>query len=220
VVLSSGGTNSVNGNTKAAVGTVLETDRERKTRSKLTVKLRLGGTGTNGADRDTVGKELRRDGVEHLSGNWETLGGQVNEKLTGNTETLVDLEGVVDIGVVDQTLPADGCSGLLEVGAHHNAEIVGESVGDLLESGSVFLGSSRVVDGARTDDNEKSVALAEDNVGSILTALNNGVGGLLGERDFGGEKLGRDQRILSEDSGIIGGNSDHIDGFERVVVVI
>jgi hypothetical protein len=199
VVLSSGGTNSVNGNTKAAVGTVLETDRERKTRSKLTVKLRLGGTGTNGADRDTVGKELRRDGVEHLSGNWETLGGQVNEKLAGNTETLVDLEGVVDIGVVDQTLPADGCSGLLEVGAHHNAEIVGESVGDLLESGSVFLGSSRVVDGARTDDNEKSVALAEDNVGSILTALDNGVGGLLGERDFGGEELGRDQRILSED---------------------
>lgn len=199
VVLSSGGTNSVNGNTKAAVGTVLEANGERKTRGKLTVKLRLGGTGTNSTNGDTVSKELRRDGVEHLSGNWETLAGKVNEKLARNAETLVDLEGVVDIGVVDETLPANGCSGLLEVGAHHNAEIVGESVGDLLKSGSVFLGSSRVVDGARTDDNEKSVALAEDDVGSILTALDNGVGGLLGERDFGGEKLGRDQRILSED---------------------
>ena len=69
----------------------------------------------------------------------------------------------------------------------------------VFKSGSVFLSSSRVVDGARTDDDEESVTLAEDDVGSILTALDNGVGGLLGERDFGGEKLGRDQRILSED---------------------
>jgi hypothetical protein len=218
VVLSGGSANGVNGNTEATVCTVLEADRERKTRGKLTVKLRLGGTSTDGADRDTVGKELRRNGVEHLGGDWQTLSGQVNEKLAGNTETLVDLEGVVDIGVVDETLPANGCSGLLEVGAHHDAEIVGEFVRELLESGSVFLGGSRVVDGAGTDDDEKSVALAENNVSGILTALDNGVCGLLGERDFGGEESGRDQRILSEDSGIIGSDSGHVDSFERVVV--
>jgi hypothetical protein len=199
VVLSGGSANGVNGNTKAAVCTVLEANGERKTRGKLTVELRLGGTGTNSTDGDTVGKELGRDGIEHLGGNWQTLAGQVNEKLAGNTETLVDLEGVVDIGVVDETLPANGCSGLLEVGAHHDAEIVGESVRDLLESGSVFLGGSRVMDGARADNDEKSVALAKNNVGGILTALDNGVCGLLGERDFGGEESGRDQRILSED---------------------
>jgi hypothetical protein len=218
VVLSSSSANSVNGNTKATICTVLETDGERKTRGKLTVKLRLGGAGTNGTDRDTVGKELRRNGVEHLGGNWQTLSGQVNEKLAGNTETLVDLEGVVNIGVVDETLPANGCSGLLEVGAHDDAEIVGEFVRELLESGSVLLGGSRVVDGARTNDDEKSVALAEDNVGSILTALDNGLCGLLGQRDLGGEESRRDQRILSKDSGIIGSDGSHIDSFGRVVV--
>jgi hypothetical protein len=55
------------------------------------------------------------------------------------------------------------------------------------------------VDRAGADDNEESIALAKDNVGGILTALDNGVCGLLGERDLGGEKGGRDQRILSED---------------------
>lgn len=55
------------------------------------------------------------------------------------------------------------------------------------------------MNGAGADNNEESVALAEDDVGSILTTLDNGVCGLLGERDLGGEKSGRDQRILSED---------------------
>lgn len=55
------------------------------------------------------------------------------------------------------------------------------------------------MDGAGADDDEESVALAKDNVGSILTTLDNGVCSLLGERDLGGEKSGRDQRILSED---------------------
>jgi hypothetical protein len=55
------------------------------------------------------------------------------------------------------------------------------------------------VNGAGADNDEKSVALAKDNVGSILAALDNGVCGLLGERDLGGEKSGRNQRILSED---------------------
>jgi len=213
VVLSSSSANSVNGNTKTTVCAVLETNRERQTGSKLTVQLGLGGTGTNGTNGDTVGKELRRNGIEHLGSNRQTLAGQVNEQLTRNAETLVNLEGVVDIGIVDETLPANGCSGLLEVGAHHDAEIVGELVRELLESGSVFLGSGRVVNGAGTDNDEESVALAKDNVGSILTALDNGVCGLLGKRNLGGEKSGRDQRILSEDSGVIGSDSDHLYGF-------
>lgn len=129
------------------------------------------------------------------------MGGQVNEELAGHTKTLVDLEGVVDIGIVNETLPANGCSGLLKVGAHHDAEIVRELVRHRLESGSVFLGGGRVVDRAGADDNKESVALAKDNVGSILTTLDDGVCGLLGERNLGGEKGGRDQRILSEDCG-------------------
>lgn len=38
---------------------------------------------------------------------------KVAEELTGDTETFVDVEGAVEVGVVDETFPADGCTGFL-----------------------------------------------------------------------------------------------------------
>lgn len=154
VVLGGSSANGVNGNTKAAIGSVLEADGERQAGGKLTVKLGLSCSGTDGANRDAVGKELGGDGVEHLCGNGHAIGGQVNEELAGNAQALVDLEGRVDIRVVNQAFPADGCARLLEVGAHDDAEIAGELLGELFETASVFVGSFGVVNGAGADDNQ------------------------------------------------------------------
>lgn len=52
------GLHGVNGNTDTSVGTVLETDGEGGTRSKFSVELGLGGTGTDSSPSDTVGNEL------------------------------------------------------------------------------------------------------------------------------------------------------------------
>ena len=40
--------------------------------------------------------------------------GKVAEKLTGNSKSFVDVEGSVEVGVVDETLPADRRSGFLD----------------------------------------------------------------------------------------------------------
>lgn len=201
VMLGSGSANGVNGNAETTVCAVLEADGERQTRGQLTVKLGLGGSGTDGTDRDTVGKELGGDGIEHFRSNWHSSAGEVDKELSRNSETLVNLERVVDIRVVNQTLPANSCPGLLEVGTHHNAEVVRELVRELLELSSVLVGGGRVVDGAGAYDDEKSVASAQDDVGGIVTALDDCVGSGLGERNLGGEESRRDQRILSEDWG-------------------
>ena len=76
VMLSSGSANGVNSNAEATVCTVLEADGERQTRGQLTVKLGLGGSGTDGTDRDTVGKELGGDGIEHFGSNWHSSAGE------------------------------------------------------------------------------------------------------------------------------------------------
>lgn len=165
------------------------------------MKLGLGGTGTNSTDRDTVGKELRGDGIEHFGSNWHSSAGEVNKELSRNPETLVNLERVVDIRIVDQTLPANSCPGLLKVGTHNNAEVVRELVRELLELGGVLVGCGGVVDGAGAYDDEESVAGAKDDVGGIVTALDDCVCSGLGERDLGSEESRRDQRILSEDLG-------------------
>ena len=130
VVAGSSGANGVNGDAEVTVGAVLETDGERKTRGQLAVKLRLGGAGTDGADGDEVSEELGGDGVEHLAGNGHARGREVLEELPGDPEALVDLEGLVDIRVVDEALPADGGAGLLEVGTHDDDEVLGELGGD------------------------------------------------------------------------------------------
>jgi hypothetical protein len=106
---------SINSDSDRAVGTVLEADRERNTGCKFTVELGLGGTGTNSTPRNKIGEVLGRDGIEEFGSNGNAAVGKVTEELAGNADTLVNLERAVDLGVVDQTLPANSSTGLLAV---------------------------------------------------------------------------------------------------------
>lgn len=99
--------------THAAVGAVLEADREGDAARQLTVELRLRGACADGAPRGEVGDVLGRDGVEELRADGDAEVRQVAQELAGDADALVDLEGAVDIGVVDQTLPADSRAGFL-----------------------------------------------------------------------------------------------------------
>ena len=203
VVLGSSGANGINGDTQAAVGSVLEAHGERQTGGKLSVQLRLGGTGANGTERNEVGKELRRDGIEHFAGNGHALAGQVAEELTGDAQTLVDLVALVEIGVVDQTLPADSGTGLLKVGAHDDAEVLFELVGELLQTAAVLNGSVGVVERAGANHDKKTVILLVNDCLGFATALLDGVEGDLGSGDLRGQKFGRDQRVVTQDAGVV-----------------
>jgi hypothetical protein len=203
VVLGSSRANSINGDTQAAVGTVLEAHGERQTGGKLSVQLRLGGTGANGTERDEVGKELGRDGVEHFAGNGHALAGQVAEELARDAQTLVDLVALIEVGIVDQTLPADSGTGLLEVGAHDDAEVLVELVGELLQAAAVLYGSVGVVERAGTNHDKKTVILLVDNCLGFATALLDGVESDLGSGDLRGQEFGGDQRIVTQDAGVV-----------------
>lgn len=115
--------NGVNSNRQVTVRAVLVTNGETQTRSELAVQLRLGSTGTNGTKGDKVGKVLRRNGVEHLTGNGHAGAGKVCVELTGDAQAFVDVVRLVKVRVVNQTLPSDRCAGLFEVGTHDDAEI-------------------------------------------------------------------------------------------------
>lgn len=199
MVLRRRGANSINGNTKIAVGAVLEADGEGQTAGELAVQLALCSAGANGADADEVGEELRGDGVEHLAGDGHAGGGEVAEEGAADAQALVDLEGGIDVRVVDEALPADGGAGLLEVGAHDDAEVAGEAGGDVLEAGAVLEGGGGVVDGAGPDDDEEAVVLAHDDVGGLVAAADDGLQGRVRHGDLGGEEGGRDEGVLAQD---------------------
>lgn len=199
VVFSRGSANGINSNTEVSVGSVLETDRERETRGKLAVKLAFGSTGADSTNRDEVGKELRGDGVQHLRSNRHTGGGQIAEKLSGDTKTLVDLERRVDIGIVDETLPADGRARLLKVGSHHNNEVVLQLLGKSLEPAAVLESCGRIVKGAGANNDKETVIFAHDDTYGLLPALNNSLESGIRHGNLGNEKSRRDEGILSLD---------------------
>jgi hypothetical protein len=102
--------NSVTRDRQAAIAAVLESDGEGETEGQLAVELGLARAGDDGAEGDQVGEELQGDGVEHFACDGHAGGCEVAEELSRDPEALVGLVGLVDVGVVDQALPADGGS--------------------------------------------------------------------------------------------------------------
>jgi len=101
--------------THSGVGvlTVLEADREGDTGGELAVKLRLSSTSTDGTPRDEVGDVLGGDSVEKLRSDGDADVRKVAQELTSKTQTLVDLERSVEVWIVDEALPSDGCAWFL-----------------------------------------------------------------------------------------------------------
>lgn len=198
VVLGCCGSNGVDGDSQTTVGTVLEAHRERETRGQLSVELGFSSSCANCTEGDEVGEELGRNGIEHLSSDGHALAGEITEELPADTETLVDLVALVDIRVIDESLPANCCPGLLEVGAHDDAEVVAEFVGQLDQAGAVFYGCFGVVEGAGSAHDEETVIFLSDDLDGIATTLEDSLESAWCGGDFRGEELRRNERVVAQ----------------------
>jgi hypothetical protein len=124
-----GGPDRVDGDLHAAVGAILEADGHRARRGQLAVHLTLGRRGADRAPRHQVGGELRRDRVEELAAGRQPQFGQVEQQAAAHSQPLVDRERAVEVGIVDEPLPAHGGPGLLEVHAHDDVQLTGQLIG-------------------------------------------------------------------------------------------
>ena len=82
--------------------------------------LALGGARANRAPADQVSNVLRRDHVQKLTASGHAQAVDVNEQLARHAQAFVDAVALVQVGVVDQALPANGGAWLFKVHAHHN----------------------------------------------------------------------------------------------------
>ena len=57
----------------------------------------------------------------------------VEQQLPRQPQPLVDVEALVEVGIVDEPLPADRGARLLEVAAHHDDQLAGVAVGERLQ---------------------------------------------------------------------------------------
>ncbi len=153
-----------------AVGAVLEADRRRQPARHLAVGLRFGRARADRGPRDQVRQVLRHDRVERLGGSRHAEIGQPAEQLARGADALLDVEGVVEIRVVDQALPAHRGARLLEVDPHDQQHRVLDARGQLAQSQRVLAGRRRIVDRARSDHDEQARVLPIEHAAQRLAA--------------------------------------------------
>ena len=88
--------------------------------------LALGSPRPDGAPANQAGNVLRRDHVQELGARGNAGLGKVKQQVPRQAQAIVDLVGLIEIGIVDQPLPADCGAGLLKVDPHDDAQFVGK----------------------------------------------------------------------------------------------
>jgi len=101
-------------------------------------------------------------GVETDSADWHGARGQAEivhggKYAAGEPQALVDVEAAVEIGIVDQALPADRRAGLFEIDPHDDLEPVGQGLAQRRQTAGIVNGRDRIVDRTGADDDKQPV---------------------------------------------------------------
>ena len=77
------------------------------------MQLTLSRSRTNRTPTDQISNVLGANRIEQFGSDRDTEVGKVTEKLTGNSKSFVDVEGSVEVRVIDEAFPAYCCSWFL-----------------------------------------------------------------------------------------------------------
>ena len=157
--------------------------------------LAFGGTRADSAPGDQVSVVLGADQVEVLGACRQAHVRQVQQQLPGEVQALVDLERIVEVRVVDQSLPANRGPRFLEVDTHHHEDVFGKLVRDSPEPRAIVPGGCRVVNGTGTDDYQQAVVLTGEDAVNGLACIGDSFGCPVRNGDIAYQLFGRYQLV-------------------------
>ena len=199
-----GGADGIHRHLNVAIGAVLETHRAGQAGSQLTVNLALRGAGADGPPAHQIADILGGDGVQVFGARADAQVQDVAQQRAGDAQALVDVVGVVQIGVVDEALPADSGARLLEIHPHDQMQLLPVPLRLFPQPLGVFLGGLRIVDGAGADHHQQALIPALDDLADLLARVEHQRGALGGDGPLL-EKLGRRRDFLhAGDAGVVG----------------
>lgn len=123
---------------------------------------------------------------------------EVTKQLSADPQSFVDLVSFVNVGVIDEALPADRGPGLLKVGAHDNEQVASEVVCQRFQLGAVFNSGGGIVDRAWSNYDDEAVIFAFENSDALLAGTNGGLYRLWRGRNFRVEESGRDEGVIAK----------------------
>ncbi len=115
------------------------------------------------------------------------------QQLPGQFQTGIHVVTTIQIGIVDQSLPADDGARFFKIGAHHDAQAVGVLGAQRSQLLGVAKSGLGIVQGARANDHQQAgIVTAEDGF-NFLTGLQDVLPQLMGQRGGRRQFAWRDQ---------------------------
>ncbi len=165
--------NGVNSNIQITKSTILESDWTGNSGCQLTVSLAFGGTRTNCRPADQISNILRADQVQKFGSSRHADIIQIQQQFAGKPQTLVDMETVIKIRIIDQSFPTDGGARLFKINAHDDFQLILEFMAEMIQTRSILQRSIHIMDRARATDDQQPVILTTQNTVARLSCLKN-----------------------------------------------
>ena len=135
--------------------------------------LRFGCPGAYGGPRNEIRDVLRSDRVEEFCSGGDPQVDDVAKEVPGYPQTLADIFGPVEIRIHDKALPAKRGAWFLEIDPHDEANTVIYPFFEIGEAPTVLEAGIRIVNRARSDDDEEPMIIAKDDTVNFLSGLGN-----------------------------------------------
>ena len=184
VVRMIGGADGVNGNFQIAVCTVFKTDRAGKAAGQFAVYLAFSRTRTNRAPRNQVGVVLRRNHVQEFSRSRHAHFVQSQQQLTRLAQAVVDVKRTVQVRIVNQAFPANGCTRFFKIHAHYNQQLFLIFFAQGQQFLRIFYRRLSIVNRAWADDDQQTVVAAVNQIRDFMTCFINQIGNLRRNRQL------------------------------------
>src|SRR3954469_1312368 len=97
---------------------------------------------------------LRNDHVEEFSSCGNSHLRYIEQQVAREPQTIIDLERLIEIRIINQPFPTNSRTGLLEINTHDDPKICRQLVNCSLEQGRIFECGLGVMNRTRTDDNQ------------------------------------------------------------------
>ena len=199
-----GGHHGVDGGLQVAVGAVLVADRHGQPARQLAVRLGLGRARADRPPAHQVGHVLRGHHLQHLRSRRNPHLVDALQNLAGLVQALVHVAGPVQVGVVDEPLPADRGAGFVKVNPHHDEHNIPHLLLQRLQACGIIESPLVVVDGARPGDHQQPRILFAQDPFDGLAPGDDRAAGRIADGDLRFHFPGRDQPGVILDAQIVG----------------
>ena len=161
------GQNRLNRNLHIPRGPVLKAHRARKPRHQFPVHLALRRPRSNRAPAHQVRQILRRDHIQKLRPRRHSHLRQVQQQMPRLPQPVVDLERLIQVGIINQSLPSQRRARLLKVNPHHDAKLAGKFLDSALQQLRILTRRVCVVNRARPNHHHQPRISAAKNIADL-----------------------------------------------------